>query len=205
MARRSVKMLAALAIAALALGACGGDDDKADGVDDAIKEAVENGNLDSVPENVDNVGGDPADLPDPCELVTTRTRPVCSASMPRKKTTPRRSISAPPASTATWAARSPARCRTCSKCACSTASSSTAPRRSTTSRPIDGSRRQGVRARRRGRARRRRGAVRPRRPDRVDQLLDGEHRCRRRRQGRGVGPPGRSRMARSRSKRRPRL
>ena len=71
MARRSVKMLAALAIAALALGACGGDDDKADGVDDAIKEAVENGNLDSVPENVDNVGGDPADLPDPCELVTT--------------------------------------------------------------------------------------------------------------------------------------
>jgi len=70
MARRSVKVLAALAIAALALGACGGDDDKADGVDDAIKEAVENGNLDSVPENVDNVG-DPADLPDPCELVTT--------------------------------------------------------------------------------------------------------------------------------------
>ena len=41
MARRSVKLLAALVIAALALGACGGDDDKADGVDDAIKEAVE--------------------------------------------------------------------------------------------------------------------------------------------------------------------
>lgn len=71
MVRRSVKVLASLGIAVLALGACGGDDDSADAVDDAIKEAVENGNLDSIPENVDNVGGDPADLPDPCELVTT--------------------------------------------------------------------------------------------------------------------------------------
>jgi hypothetical protein len=68
MVRRSVKILASLGIAVVALGACGGDDDNADAVDDAIKEAVENGNIDTLP---GNVGGDPADLPDPCELVTT--------------------------------------------------------------------------------------------------------------------------------------
>ena len=54
-------------IAVLALGACGGDDDDANSVDEAIKEAVDEGNLDSIPENV---GGDPADLPDACALVT---------------------------------------------------------------------------------------------------------------------------------------
>ena len=70
MVRRSVKILASLGIAVLALGASGGDDDSADSVDDAIREAVENGNFASVPESVDDVGGDPADLPDPCALVT---------------------------------------------------------------------------------------------------------------------------------------
>jgi hypothetical protein len=68
---RPTKLSAAamLAITAfvLVLGACGGGDDDADSVDDAIKEAVDEGNLDSVPENV---GGAPADLPDACALVT---------------------------------------------------------------------------------------------------------------------------------------
>jgi hypothetical protein len=59
--------MALVGIAVLALGACGGDDDDANSVDEAIKEAVDEGNLDSVPENI---GGDPADLPDACALVT---------------------------------------------------------------------------------------------------------------------------------------
>jgi hypothetical protein len=64
---RVMAIVAIVAIGGLALGACGGDDDDANSVDDAIKEAVDEGNLDSIPENV---GGDPADLPDACALVT---------------------------------------------------------------------------------------------------------------------------------------
>jgi hypothetical protein len=65
-----VKTLAAIGIAVLAVSACGGDDDDAGSVEDEIREAVDDGNLDEVEEQLEDIGGEQSDLPDACELVT---------------------------------------------------------------------------------------------------------------------------------------
>jgi hypothetical protein len=57
------RLIALGAIAALAFGACGGDDDDAKAADDAISKAVKQGNITDGKEGAD-------DLPDACALVT---------------------------------------------------------------------------------------------------------------------------------------
>jgi hypothetical protein len=73
MRTRSIKALAALGVAVLALSACGGDDDDEESVEDAIREAVDEGNLDEAQERLEDFGdelGDLGEVPDACALVT---------------------------------------------------------------------------------------------------------------------------------------
>jgi hypothetical protein len=61
--RRKARLIAAGVIAVLVLAACGGDDDDAKAANDAISKAVKQGNITN--------GKDAAgDLPNPCALVT---------------------------------------------------------------------------------------------------------------------------------------
>ncbi|MGH8976626.1 MAG: hypothetical protein ACRDV7_01030 [Acidimicrobiia bacterium] len=62
--------LAAIGFAVLALTGCAGDDDDTGSVEDEIREAVDEGNLDEAQEQLEDLGGETSELPDACELVT---------------------------------------------------------------------------------------------------------------------------------------
>ena len=63
------RVIVLLAVTALGVAACGGDDDDPQSVEEDIRDAIDDGNLDEVEDEIDDVV-DGGDLPDACELVT---------------------------------------------------------------------------------------------------------------------------------------
>jgi hypothetical protein len=64
-----VQVVGLVAIAALGVAACGGDDDDPQSVEEEIRDAIEEGNLDDLQDEIDDATDD-GDLPDACALVT---------------------------------------------------------------------------------------------------------------------------------------
>jgi hypothetical protein len=73
--RAGLRFVAVVAVAGLALTACGGGDDDGDqSLEESIEDAVEEGNLEDLPEEVEDAvedsDGDNGNVPEACELVT---------------------------------------------------------------------------------------------------------------------------------------